>query len=87
MFIFWVTKVKVSQSQSIKVLGSETIFRQIPLIHCTYDVFGNPDRDTFLTNDLHCGPPWVSRRSKENGGKTEMENNLRIPQTQNTMED
>lgn len=30
---------------------------------------GNPDHDTFLTNDLHWGPPWVSRRNKENGGK------------------
>lgn len=87
MFIFGVTKVKVSQSQCKKVLGSETSFRQIPLIHCTDSIFGNPDHDTFLTNDFHRGPPWVSSRNKGNGGKTEMENNLGIPQTQNTMED
>lgn len=42
-------KVKVSQSQSIKVHGSETILRQIPVIPCTSGIFlGNPDRDAFL---------------------------------------
>lgn len=65
-FPFWVTKVNVSQSQSIKVHGSETIPRLIPLIHYMQDRFGNPDHGTFLTtNDLHYEPPWVSRRNRE----------------------
>lgn len=38
--------------------------------------------DTFLINDLHHWPPWVSRRNKENGGKRGVkELNLSTPQT------
>lgn len=81
-------KVKVSQSQSIKVHGSETILRQIPVIPCTSGIFW--ETQTVMrsfTDDLHSGLPWVSRRNQENGSKQKQEPDLRTPQTQNPMED
>lgn len=45
------------------------------------DGFENPNHRTFLTtNDLHYGPPWVSRRNKENQRQNRNQRNLRIPQ-------